>query len=41
MNEKLKSEIETILNNQMSEMTKKEKSKSKKFISNLKKKRKK
>ena len=37
MDEKLKNEIETILNNQMSEMTKKEKTKSKKFIANLKK----
>ena len=37
MDEKLKNEIETILNNQMPEMTKKEKTKSKKFIANLKK----
>ena len=38
MDEKLKNEIETILNNRMPEMTKKEKTKSKKFIANLKKK---
>lgn len=37
MDDKLKNEIETILSNQMAEMTKKEKSKSKKFIANLKK----
>ena len=37
MDEKLKNEIETKLNNQMPEMTKKEKTKSKKFIANLKK----
>ena len=37
MDEKLKNEIETILINQMPEMTKKEKTKSKKFIANLKK----
>ena len=37
MDENLKNEIETILNNQMPEMTKKEKTKSKKFIANLKK----
>ena len=37
MDEQLKNEIEKILNNRMPEMTKKEKSKSKKFIANLKK----
>ena len=37
MDEQLKNEIETALNNRMPEMTKKEKTKSKKFISNLKK----
>ena len=37
MDEGLKNEIETILNNKMPEMTKKEKTKSKKFIANLKK----
>ena len=37
MSEDLKNEIETILNNQMAEMTKKEKTKSKKFIASLKK----
>ena len=37
MDDKLKNEIETILTNRMPEMTKKEKSKSKKFIANLKK----
>ena len=37
MDDKLKNEIETILTNQMPEMTKKEKTKSKKFIANLKK----
>ena len=37
MDENLKNEIETILNKQMPEMTKKEKTKSKKFIANLKK----
>jgi hypothetical protein len=36
MDEKLKNEIENILNNKMSEMTKKEKAKSKKFIASLK-----
>ena len=38
MDDKLKNEIETILTNRMPEMTKKEKSKSKKFIASLKKK---
>ena len=37
MDETLKNEIETLLNNKMSDMTKKEKTKSKKFIANLKK----
>ena len=37
MDEGLKNEIETILTNKMPEMTKKEKTKSKKFIANLKK----
>ena len=37
MDENLKNEIETILNNQMPEMNKKEKTKTKKFIANLKK----
>ena len=37
MNEDLKNEIEVILNNKMPDMTKKEKTKSKKFIANLKK----
>ena len=37
MDEGLKLEIETILNSKMPDMTKKEKTKSKKFIANLKK----
>jgi len=37
MDETLKNEIEELLNNKMSDMTKKEKTKSKKFIANLKK----
>ena len=37
MDEQIKKEIEIILNNKMPEMTKKEKTKSKKFIANLKK----